>query len=96
MAYDPLVNQPKLLIPAFTLGSQTLSVWIYLSTDASTVVDGLNYFTDALDLGMTRGDLVIVQDIDTTLTTCHAVIAVIAAGADLADGIAITSVTNTD
>lgn len=96
MAYDPSTNQPKLLTPAFTTGVQTIAIWVYASTDASTVVDGLNYFTDALELGMKVGDLVFVQDIDTYLTTSHVVLAVIAAGADLGDGTTIGTATNTD
>ncbi len=91
MAYSE-TNPPQLLVPS--LNDQSTSIWTYASTDAGTTVDDLNYFTDALDLGMKVGDLVFSRDTDTQLTTSHVVLAVIAAGADLGDGTTIGDNTN--
>jgi hypothetical protein len=80
MAYST-ATPPQLLVPS--LNDQSPSIWTYNTADAGTLVDDLNYFTDALDLGMKVGDIVFVQDTDTYLTTSHVVLAVVAAGVDL-------------
>jgi hypothetical protein len=91
MAYST-ATPPQLLVPS--LNDQSPSIWTYNTADAGTLVDDLNYFTDALDLGMKVGDIVFVQDTDTYLTTSHVVLAVVAAGADLGDGTTIGDNTN--
>src|SRR3990167_4387638 len=66
-------------------------MWVYVSTDVSTVVDGEGYFTDGFNLGLRRGDLVpVVERVSgstTSLTTSHNVQRSTATGGcDLADG----------
>lgn len=54
------IGGPKL---ASSTGSSTLSlgrgVWLYQSTDSSTLVTASGYFTDAYYLGMKQNDVVI-------------------------------------
>jgi hypothetical protein len=73
------------------------SIWSYSSTDAVATVRAANYVTNARQLGMRVGDIVIVtvtsSGVPTAVSLC-VVMAVAAAGADLADGTSI-SVTNT-
>lgn len=51
---------PKL---ASSTGSSTLSLgrglWLYQSTDSTTLVQASNYFTDAYYIGMKQGDIVL-------------------------------------
>jgi hypothetical protein len=66
---------------------------MYDSADAATVVRAINYITNALDLGMKVGDT--VEQFDSagaTVAHIYVVLAVIAAGADLSDGTAISVV----
>lgn len=91
MAYST-ANPPQLLVPS--LNDQSPSIWTYTSADAASLVRAANYFTDALDLGMKAGDLVLVQDTDTYLTTMHVVLSVAAAGADLGDETTVGDSTN--
>lgn len=95
MAYSTS-NPPVCLMPSFTeLGGA--SIWTYRSADAGSAVDADGYFTNAQDLGMKQGDVVFVTDSDTEATTTHMVIAINADGsADLGDGTAVGSATNTD
>lgn len=86
----------RLLVPSFA-GSG--NIWLYRSTDAAATVDTSGYISDGGKFGMLVGDLVLVQDTDNTyLTTSHQVVSVNATtgAVDLADGVAISSVTNSD
>ena len=65
MAYSTS-NPPSKMFAALaqaTTGSTTLApvnqVWIYRSADATNVVAAAGYFTNALDLGIKQGDLII-------------------------------------
>ena len=92
MAYSTS-NPPALITKR--VGDLGGAMWSYDSTDAATVVRAINYFTNALELGMKVGD--IVQQTDSagaTVSHRYVVLAVIAAGADLSDGDADT-LTNT-
>ena len=92
MAYSTS-NPPRLAIPA--VGATGPNVWLYDSADAATTVRAANYITDALDLGMKVGDIVIQGDsAGGTVAHIYTVLAVASTGADLSDGTAI-SVTNT-
>ncbi len=93
MAYAT-TNPPVLLVPKFTGGGN--NIWAYSSTDATATVDTIGYFTNALDLGMKAGDLVIVRDTATVLTSMHYVHAVTSTATDLGTGISIGSSANAD
>lgn len=93
MAYAT-TNPPQLVQSAIAGFGQR---WRYESADAAADADTDGYFTNAQDLGMKVGDIVEVVDTDTYLTTTHFVEAINADGsANLADGVAETSVTDTD
>ena len=97
MAYSTS-SPPQLLIGAFTAGNHA-SIWTYESTDASTVVDGDGYITNADALGMKVGDIVFVSDTDASplITTTHIVTSVTAGGAgDLSDLGATVGSTDSD
>jgi len=92
MAYVT-TNPPRCLVSPPGGGPQW---WSYDSADAALVVRVINYFTNALDLGMKVGDIVFHSDsVGGTVAHIYTVSAVIAAGADLSDGVAIVA-TNTD
>jgi hypothetical protein len=86
MAYAT-TNPPQLLMGAFTAGNGNYpGIWTYASADAASVVRVTGYFSNADDLGMTVGDLILVQDTDTQLTTMHVVLSVTAGGSgDIGD-----------
>jgi len=93
MAYSTS-NPPRLAIAA--VGATSPNVWLYSSTDAATVVRVSGYFSNADDLGMKAGDLVIQTSSDASVGQIYMVASVTAGGAaDLTDGTAI-SATNTD
>lgn len=94
MSYS--TSSPPVLI-AGSLESTAPKIWAYVSTDAATAIRVINYFTNALDLGMKKGDLVISikSDASPISMQLHIVSAVAATGADLSDGLAVTA-TNTD
>ena len=57
-------------------------LWLYRSADVHTDVDEADYFTNGDALGMTVGDVVMVQDSTTPFgVTLHAVTVVTAGGA---------------
>lgn len=87
-------NPPRLL--AGDLTNTGPNIWSYASADAVATVRVINYFTNALDLGMKKNDVVLVSVTGGTATVSWClVMAVIAAGADLSDGLVITA-TNSD
>ena len=67
-AASSVANPPRALIAGMSglrssdqVGSSQLvgaNVWLYNTTDSSTDLVTANYFTDALQLGMKRGDIV--------------------------------------
>lgn len=73
------------------------AIWMYNSTDAATVVRVAGYITNADDLGMKVGDIVIqVDTAGGTVGHIYQVNSVTAGGAaDLTDGTAIVA-TDTD
>jgi hypothetical protein len=109
MAYTT-ANPPRLVWGTMTgltkystdgLKPSGVNMWLYTSTDVSTVVDAAGFFTNGYSLGMRPGDLCIVQERvsggSTFLTTMHAVAdGTTDATIDLGDGVAISSVTDSD
>ncbi len=96
MAYSTS-NPPVCISGPLTSGTNQPKLWYYASTDAATAVDADGYITNASDLGMTVGDIVLVIDTDASpvVITAHRVTSVTAGGAgDLSDG--DTFVTGTD
>lgn len=91
MAYSAS-NPPNLVVQAINGSRQ----WVYLSTDAASVVDASNYFTDGYARGMRAGDTVRVVDTDASpvAVTMHTV-NVSGTTIDLSDGVSIGS-TNSD
>lgn len=95
MAYSTSAP-PALLVQR--VGSNSHAIWSYVSTDAATAVRVDGYITNAEDLGMKVGDLVLVLDSDSSPAANHlmTVVAINANGsADLSDGTAVTA-TDTD
>jgi hypothetical protein len=91
MAYST-DNPPRCAVPA--VGTDAPNLWFYVSLDAATVVRGADYITNALDLGMKVGDIVIQSSSDASVAHIYVVVTVDADGADLSDGTAIDE-TNT-
>lgn len=92
-------NPPQLLFKG-GIGNVYPSIWGYNSTDTATAVDASGYITNAKQLGMRAGDLVIVTDTDASpvVTTTHRVVSVNATtgAADLSDLGATLGSTNSD
>lgn len=89
-------NPPVLLAGTFNNAGPKL--WHYRSTDADTAVRVTGYITNARDLGMAAGDLVVSLKTDASPLSCqiHIVTAINTNGsADLSNGLAITA-TNSD
>lgn len=76
MAYA-VTNPPALV--AQRIGSGP-ALWIYTSADDDATVNGADYVTDALELGLQAGDFVYVWDTATPKGSCHYVSAVDADG----------------
>lgn len=94
MAYS--TDAPPALISQRVGGSTGRAVWLYVSTDAATVVRADGYITDGDDLGMKVGDVVIQTSDDASVGHIYLVASVTSGGAaDLSDGTAITA-TDTD
>lgn len=90
MAYSTS-NPPRLLTG--TLDGLGGNIWLYRSTDASTVVDASGYFTNGYNLGMRAGDIVWVIDTDASpvVVTLHFVNAASTTAVDLVDATALTT-----
>lgn len=71
---------PKCLIAGVGAGP---GLWVYTSADARATVEGAGYFTNATDLGLKLGDVVIVVYTTGYVTTVHAVSAVSAGAATI-------------
>ena len=78
MAYAT-TNPPQVAVPS--MGGQGPTIWTYTSADNRAAANTGDYFTDGVDLGMKVGDLVIVYDNVTPLTSVHFVDSVTAGGA---------------
>lgn len=79
MAYVT-TNPPNKIADALA-GGPTL--WLYKSADAKATVIAASYITNAVDLGMKVGDLVLISDTTTPLSSLTIVSAVAAAGSTL-------------
>lgn len=66
MAYSTS-NPPFLL--AGDIGGKTFRLWGYKSTDAETAFDDTDYITNADDIGMITGDVVLVVDTTNSLSS---------------------------
>jgi hypothetical protein len=76
----------------------TFNIWVYRSTDPTTDVDGANYFTNGVSLGMKAGDIVFSVDTDASpvVTSLYYVNAASADGSvDLTNATVLT-VTDSD
>ena len=94
MAYS--TNNPPAMITQRLGDSPAAAFWMYVSTDAATVVRVDGYITNGDDLGMKIGDLVFQSSADASVAHIYVVKSVTAGGAaDLSDGTAIV-VTDTD
>lgn len=97
-------NPPRLLVASMA-GSNPAStvpfgpsMWMYQSTDSTTLAFGSNYFTDAQALGMRQNDIVFVQCQSSVgssqVLAIGSLSAVTTSGANLTTGGAITSTFN--
>jgi hypothetical protein len=89
MAY----NQNNLSLLVQGRGTAT-SLWIYRSADAIATVRAAGYISNATDMAMRVGDVVLVHDTATPTHQWCLVIAITSGAADLSDGTAIAQ-TNT-
>lgn len=71
-------------------------IWQYRTTELGSAADAAGYFTNAKDLGMKVGDMVLVYESTNVAMRSHVVITVSSTGADLSDGTTIGSTTNSD
>lgn len=88
MAYDT-ANPPSLIAQGIGGKGQ---IWDYRSTDSNTAVDAAGYFSNAQELGMKVGAMVLLTDTDATPpTVSHPMVNEVSAnGADLTDGTPLT------
>lgn len=113
-AASSVANPPRCLIPSFSglAGTTNLStangantyreqgggVWLYSSSHGSTEVMASNFFTDARDLGMKPGDLLLGMQWTTAgssiVVYMGGIASVSSAGANLSTGGTITSTFN--
>lgn len=82
MAYAT-TNPPAKLVEDI---SGSAAVWIYKSTDDDATVNGAGYITNAGELGMQVGDLVLVIDTTTPKGSFHYVASISSGAATLAFG----------
>lgn len=73
-------SPPRMIVPG-GMTENVPNIWGYSSTDTAATVAGSNYFSNGSALGMKVGDIVIVDDSATPLTTTHRVNTVTAGGA---------------
>jgi hypothetical protein len=76
-------NPPTLI--AQRIGSGP-ALWSYSSTDDDTTVNGANYFSNGVALGMAVGDVVLVTDTTTPKVSLHGVASVTSTAATTAFG----------
>lgn len=83
-------NTPTPVDGATTAQQKQPALWIMAGTDAIATVDGAGYISDAKDLGMQIGDLLLYILTSTSVIQMMTVMAISAAGAaNLANGTAI-------
>ena len=83
-------------IKVLELGLMGRNLWFYASADTAATVDTSGYFTDGYNLGMRDGDILWVYVTGTKVMTSHTVLNTSGTTIDIADGVAVTSATNTD
>ena len=99
-----VANPPRLLVasmaglnPASTVPFGP-SIWMYQSTDSTTLVQGSNYFTDAQALGMRQNDIMFAQCQSSVgasqVLLIGSLSAVTTSGANLSTGGAVSSTFN--
>ena len=105
MAYDSTGNPPSqitqgLLARTNNVGSTSVanggSVWAYTSTNLTTDMTASGFFSNAQDLGMRNGDILISATYSTESSTGHILVigmitGVSTSGANLSTGGTITS-----
>lgn len=92
MAYST-ANPPRMVAQGLT----GMKIWLYDDDDPIADVDADGYITNASDLGLAVGDLVIHEDLSVQTTNTYRVDSVTTGGAgDLADATVIGSATDTD
>jgi len=92
MAYAT-TNPPRLVSQGIT----GMKIWLYDDDDPAATVRVTDYVSNASDLGMEVGDLVIHEDLSAGLTNTYRVDSVTSGGAgDLADATVIGSTTDSD
>lgn len=69
MAYS--TSNPPALIGGTLTGKK---LWLYVSTDDDSTVNGASYFSNGKQLGMGVGDVVIVSDTTTPKVSLHGVV----------------------
>ncbi|HEX5461886.1 MAG TPA: hypothetical protein VFX20_18120 [Steroidobacteraceae bacterium] len=79
MAYD--TTKPPVRM---SQGIDSFTVWAYQSADAAATVKAAGYISNAKDIGMKVGDLVLIADTGTPLGSIAIVSAVATSGATLA------------
>lgn len=84
MAYSTSAP-PVLVIPS--RDGSTAAIWAYASADAISVVGGSGYFTNASNLGMKLGDIVIVRETDNSYGSSIHSVSAISSGAATAPAI---------
>lgn len=82
MAYST-ANPPSLIAESIGGGG---ALWLYKSADDDATVNGAGYVSNAGDLGMSVGDLVLVIDTTTPKGSFHFVSAIASGAATLAFG----------
>jgi len=76
-------NPPTLIAESLNGGG---SLWLYKSADVDSDVNGAGYITNAGDLGMAAGDIVLVIDTTTPKGSYHYVASISSGAATLAFG----------
>lgn len=78
MAYD--TTKPPVRM---SQGIDSFTVWAYQSADVKATVIAAGYISNAVDIGMKVGDLVLIADTTTPLASLAIVSAVASTGATL-------------
>lgn len=78
MAYS--TSNPPLRVVSANDGA-TPSIWAYASADAWSLIEGAGYFTNASNLGMRLGDIIIATETDNGYGTSIHAVSAIASGA---------------
>ena len=96
MAYSTS-TPPQLLLGSFTNGSGQVSIWNHYSADTAATARVTGFITNAEDLGMKVGDIVLHRDTGTNIVSTLRMAVINANGSgDLADATTFASGTNSD